>query len=275
MTKKEREERAAIRLTTIKRLFARSLNRCAFPGCSSMIVDDESDTMIGEMCHIEGIGKKALRHNKTLTREQRDAYDNLILLCSNHHAIIDHDDKTYTVEVLRRMKAEHEKTGRFDLQSKDERFAKICIASMTIKKTMSTSSRTYNAPHYESKGQSRMNVFNTTIINQKHSAKRQYPSDSIGSDTNKANYISYLIEKYHKCKEWEIGKENMEYSIFPNRIKAHFKIGRNRTFNHIPVFRFDEVVTFITDNIRRTKLFIVGGMGFKSYNDWLREQMGA
>lgn len=274
MTKKEREERAAIRLATIKRLFARSLNRCAFPGCNSMIVDDESDAMIGEICHIEGVGKRALRHNKALTREQRDAYDNLILLCSNHHTVIDHDAKTYTVEALRRMKADHESMGRIEICPKDDWCAKICISSMTIRRTTSTFSRTYNAPYYESKDQSRMTVFNTTIVNQKSSTKRPYPSDCIGSDTNKANYISYLIEKYHKCKEWEIGKENMKYFIFPNRIKAHFKIGRNRTYNHIPISRFDEVVEFIIDNIKRTKLFLVGGMGFKSYNDWLREQMG-
>ena len=272
MTKTEREERAKIRLATVKRLFARSLNRCAFPGCNSMIVDDESDAMLGEMCHIEGIGKKALRHNKMLTKEERDAYSNLILLCSNHHKVIDHD-KSYTVESLRKMKAEHEKTGRMEIDPKDERFAKICIESMTARKTVSTSATTYtNAQHNEARDYARQTVINNFNVVKKVVKQKSYPDNAIGSDTNKANYISYLINKYHECKEWEIGKSGMNYKIFPSRVKNHFKIGANRTYNHIALCLFDDVVEFITSNIRRTKKYRVGCTNYRTYADWLQTQ---
>jgi hypothetical protein len=39
---------------------------------------------------------------------QRNAYDNLILLCPTHHAVIDDDDQTYTVERIHKMKSDHE-----------------------------------------------------------------------------------------------------------------------------------------------------------------------
>jgi hypothetical protein len=38
-------------LVTVKRLFARSQNRCAFTGCDFPIVE-ESDTVTGIICHI-------------------------------------------------------------------------------------------------------------------------------------------------------------------------------------------------------------------------------
>ena len=93
-------------ITDIKRLFARSGNRCAFPKCTATIA--EGDTLIGEVCHINAIMPQGQRYASAQTPEQRHAYDNLILLCPSHHTVVDDDEETYTVERLRRMKAEHE-----------------------------------------------------------------------------------------------------------------------------------------------------------------------
>ena len=48
------------------------------------------------------------RGNSPLTAEQRDRYANLILLCRNHHRIIDDSPETYTVEALHLLKQQHE-----------------------------------------------------------------------------------------------------------------------------------------------------------------------
>jgi hypothetical protein len=40
-------------------------------------------------------------------REERDQYDNLILLCRNHHGEIDEQPVTFPVERLAAIKAEH------------------------------------------------------------------------------------------------------------------------------------------------------------------------
>jgi len=37
---------------TLKKLFALSGNRCAFPGCKEFIVDEDQN-LIGQVCHIE------------------------------------------------------------------------------------------------------------------------------------------------------------------------------------------------------------------------------
>jgi hypothetical protein len=93
-------------ITDYKRLFARSGNRCAFPKCPASIVHE--DTLLGEVAHIKGLNAGSARYDSTQTPEERNAYSNLVLLCPNHHTIIDDDEVSYTVERLYSIKAAHE-----------------------------------------------------------------------------------------------------------------------------------------------------------------------
>lgn len=96
---------------TIKRLYALSGNRCAFPGCERTFVNWEDDTNFSNICHIEDANPnthKADRFNQNMSGKERADYKNLILLCPNHH-IETNDPSKYTVESLRAMKREHEK----------------------------------------------------------------------------------------------------------------------------------------------------------------------
>lgn len=98
--------RLPLKPTTIKRLFAKSGNICAFPGCDNAIVNKEG-TVIGEICHIEGAEELGERYNPHSTDEERRSYENLILLCRNHHTETN-DVAKYPVAVLRKMKLKHE-----------------------------------------------------------------------------------------------------------------------------------------------------------------------
>lgn len=93
-------------LAVVRRLFAFSGNTCAFPECTARLIDSDNDLM-GEICHIEAAESLGQRYNKLQNDEQRRSYDNLILLCFNHHKKTD-DVSQYTVEVLKSMKAAHE-----------------------------------------------------------------------------------------------------------------------------------------------------------------------
>ncbi len=66
------------------------------------------NVLIGENCHIVAKIKKEVRGESILTPEERDRYPNLILLCRNHHKVIDQDPKTWPVEKLHQIKADHE-----------------------------------------------------------------------------------------------------------------------------------------------------------------------
>jgi hypothetical protein len=91
----------------IKRLFAVSGNRCAYPNCTTQIVQGSS--VIGEICHIQAASPNGPRHDPLQTSADRRGHGNLILLCPTHHKVIDDDTEAYTVERLRKMKLDHEK----------------------------------------------------------------------------------------------------------------------------------------------------------------------
>jgi|GEM_PF-998109 len=91
---------------TIKKLFALSGNLCAFPECPDHIVNTDG-SLIGQICHIEAAEKGGERYNPQQTDEERAQFENLILLCANHH-IVTNNEEIYTVAVLREMKAQHE-----------------------------------------------------------------------------------------------------------------------------------------------------------------------
>jgi hypothetical protein len=95
---------------TIKRLFAKSGNRCAWKNCSQPIVM-EKGTVVGKIAHIEAESEDGPRYNVNQSAEERRAYENLILLCGPHHDVIDDMPEAFTVEVLREMKRRHEESA--------------------------------------------------------------------------------------------------------------------------------------------------------------------
>jgi len=93
---------------TRKILWGRSGNRCAF--CRVELVHEQDEhninLNIGEECHIVSSREKGPRH--IIDFGIFDDYENLILLCRNHHRTIDEKEETYTVEVLKLVKKNHE-----------------------------------------------------------------------------------------------------------------------------------------------------------------------
>lgn len=100
---------------TAKILWANAAGRCSFTDCQSRLCTDEAGESapytLGEMAHICGEKPGANRHDAAQSSEDRNAYTNLILLCPNHHTLIDkpENEKRYSIDVLRAMKSEHEK----------------------------------------------------------------------------------------------------------------------------------------------------------------------
>jgi hypothetical protein len=103
-------EPTAPRPSTIRKLFALSSNRCAFPDCQTGIVDRSTGTIVGEVCHIRAQKEGGPRFNAGQTSEERHSLENLVLMCGVHHKIIDADENlsVYTVERLLEIKTKHE-----------------------------------------------------------------------------------------------------------------------------------------------------------------------
>ena len=92
---------------TLKALFAKSGNRCAFSKCNNGLVDD-LNIFVGEVCHIHAVLKKDARYDSTKSDDELRHYDNLILMCHAHHRRVDTRGDLYSADTLRAMKAEHE-----------------------------------------------------------------------------------------------------------------------------------------------------------------------
>lgn len=99
----------SISTKTRKTLWAKSGNRCAL--CHTELVGYSNatyqDVIIGEECHIISSSPKGPRHNTNI-KIGFDDYDNLILLCSIHHKVIDEQVDVYTVPTLLLIKSQHE-----------------------------------------------------------------------------------------------------------------------------------------------------------------------
>lgn len=111
---------------TIKILWAKSGNRCAFPGCSQLLVEDATDldgsSVVGEMAHIVAHSNDdGPRSDPTFPRDKIDLPENLLLLCPTHHTIVDKQANSYTVADLTEWKCVREATTR------EERVEKIMM----------------------------------------------------------------------------------------------------------------------------------------------------
>lgn len=113
----------SISLKTHKLLWGRSGNKCALADCRNDLIADETETddesVIGDEAHIVAKKNDGPRGQSDLTTEQRDNYDNLILLCRKHHKIIDDQYNFYSVSMLKQIKTDHEEWVKTTL-TKDE-----------------------------------------------------------------------------------------------------------------------------------------------------------
>lgn len=116
-------------------LWGRAAGRCSLPECRVDLYEDETETddptLVGENCHIVAESDNGPRSDASVPIAQRNSYGNLILLCRNHHKVIDTQEGEYTVERLLEMKANHEAWVKEQLgfdegkQLDDEQYAEI------------------------------------------------------------------------------------------------------------------------------------------------------
>lgn len=102
----EKVKRLKPTVEVLRELYLKSGNQCAFPGCYNAMVDDNGN-FIGQICHIEAAEAGGERFNPNMTNEERRAFDNLMLMCYEHH-VVTNDVVKYPVSELKRMKREHE-----------------------------------------------------------------------------------------------------------------------------------------------------------------------
>jgi hypothetical protein len=99
-----------ITTTVRKKLWGKSGARCAI--CKIEIFEPAKDyvdkIILGEEAHISGDEPGSARYDSGMSEVQRDAEENLILLCPTDHTKIDKNVTEYTIVGLRIIKKDHE-----------------------------------------------------------------------------------------------------------------------------------------------------------------------
>jgi len=103
----ETPKRLAPTRETLRELYLKSGNRCAFPGCKKALFNGKG-VFVGQICHIEAAEPGGERFNKKQTNEQRRQPSNLVLMCYDHH-VETNDVSKFSVDRMKRIKEEHEK----------------------------------------------------------------------------------------------------------------------------------------------------------------------
>lgn len=94
----------------IHKLIADSGGRCNYSGCGEKVIHEYEDgtfVKVVESCHIIGESSKGPRGNSKLSELMKKDPENIILLCANHHKIIDNNEDEFSVDILKQMKENH------------------------------------------------------------------------------------------------------------------------------------------------------------------------
>lgn len=231
-------------LATLKRLFARCRNQCAHPDCTLPIIE-ESDTVTGDICHIKAASPGGPRYDPAQEDAARHDAKNLILLCTRHHRIVDADERTFTVDVLTKMKQDHEQGGMLEITPQTTRAAERLLANYTNVVVNSNSGQiAVNSP-----GAMQANTLNVNVTKKKVTIAA--PPGSIGSDQAMTSYLTYLIGRYQEYQKADTSKDDrLKYMLIHNALKREFK----GDWRLLAVARFSEVVAFLQGRIDRTRV---------------------
>lgn len=105
-------------------LWAKAAGRCSYPSCRKQLIKDGSltreDVLVGEVAHIVAQNAGGPRGKQDPPGGARDGQENLILLCSEHHTIIDQQPGQFPVAKLIQWKADHEAWVGSQLSPQDQ-----------------------------------------------------------------------------------------------------------------------------------------------------------
>jgi hypothetical protein len=237
--------------TTVKKLFARCRNRCAFPECSAPIVED-NDTVTGIICHIRARNPGGPRYSAKQTEEQRHDAENLILMCSRHSKVIDSEPRRYTVTMLEAFKAAHERPFENELSVAEGRQVDLLVNAY------------------------RDTYINATqvVIERLRAEKVIFPKTkppiiaaprgSIGSVSLKRNYAKHLIDQYNDFASKQPSRGQFSFAAIYGILKKRYGVGK---WELIPLTRFDDLCGFLQQRIDRTFLGRVNrSKGYSNYS---------
>ena len=113
MRKKTKSTRKPIPKLTQLKLWVKAGGRCEFGSCNKELLKEKltfTEINLAEIAHIVGVGNDGPRSNDKLPQGDRNKIENLMLLCKEHHHLVDSKqyEAQYPRDLLVKFKQEHE-----------------------------------------------------------------------------------------------------------------------------------------------------------------------
>lgn len=249
-------------LSTVKTLFARSHNRCAFPGCHAPVVED-TGTVTAEICHIRSQRPGGPRYDKNQTPEERNSGANLILMCGRHHKVIDTETRKYTAPTLIKIKQEHEGNGFAEISPAGTQVAKQLLSNYTLIAVIG------NRGNVAIQSPGAIQATAITIKTGRTRLSVEPPVGSIGAARAKVAYCQHLIDRYqdYQKADWT-GKSNFKFAAIHMAIKRVF----GTQWKLLDESQFEKLVGYLQKRIDSTIIGklnrVKGHSNYSSFEIW-------
>lgn len=126
---------------TAKIVWSKSGGMCAYPECRKLLIIDAPEesrdpyALTGQMAHIVAHSGDGPRGALAFRGSDLDGPENLILLCAEHHILIDQQRKSHTTDWLYHMKERHEQWVK-DRLSPEQRFLQTHASTSLVTDTL-------------------------------------------------------------------------------------------------------------------------------------------
>lgn len=224
----------AISSAVKRKLWASSGGYCCKPDCNKELFsfsDNGKILNIEELAHIIGQKKNGPRGNSELPLEERDEFDNIILLCPTCHTLIDKNPIFYNDILIKKWKEEHTnkltnlfKTPVFSIRDDVHKFLyPLLTENKIIFDTYGPYSK--NAKEYQ---------YNTELIWEKIAFEKIIPNNRKIESIIEQNQHLFVGNEFGLFIEYKLHREGFEYNKisgdvnsivpkFPNGIENIFK----------------------------------------------------
>lgn len=143
----------------------------------------------------------------------------------------------------------HQKIEDSRISARDVHHAKFSAEQSIVLANPAASTKSQNSVTFT--GQNHGIVANTVSISASTRKLKIAPAQgTIGAELEMRNYAKYLIDRYHKYKEADVGKDNVRYPVLYGTIKREF----GADWDKLSVTRFQALVDLLQHRIDGTKL---------------------
>jgi hypothetical protein len=218
------------------------------------VFDGDGDTIAAQICHINAKSAGGPRYDCGQSEKERNDYDNLILLCPEHHKQVDEHPDRFTADDLRGMKAVREQThGRPETKSDGniaKRLLQVYVNSVRIDKV--DGSLQINSPA------------SVVVKNISRSVVVGPPPGTIGADQRLVRYIKHLIDRYNTLAAGDPkSTRDFRHGVLQTNIRRKF----GSAWQDLSVAKAEAVIEHIQGKIDGTTLGKINkGRGNKNYS---------